>query len=305
MSLRLAVLLNASAGTIERHGCDRLIEQLTAAFDRHGVVATVVAVPCLELAEAARQARQAVLAGELDGVVVGGGDGTIRTVAAVLVESEVPLGIIPLGTLNHFARDAGLPLVPEQAVAVIAGAHTRRVDVGEVNGEIFINNSSMGVYPYLVLDRDRRRRLHGTSKWLALVPAVWRTLRNFPLRRLSISAAGWRRPSRTPLVFVGNNEYQVSAPKLGQRVRLDGGELCVYVAPRQSRLALFWLACRAVLGLLDRARELQMFKLPEVTIRSRRRRLLVACDGEVEILRQPLHYRTRPRALRIFAPPQA
>ena len=82
--------------------------------------------------------------GELDAVVVGGGDGSIRTVASVLVGTDVPLGIIPLGTLNHFAKDLRIPLIADRAVAVLASGKRRYVDVGEVNGEIFINNSSIG-----------------------------------------------------------------------------------------------------------------------------------------------------------------
>lgn len=302
MSLCLQVLLNPSAGAIERYGCEPLIAELTAAFARRGVAATVTPVGSAELHDAALAAWRAALAGEADAVVIGGGDGSIRTVAAVLAGSEVPLGVIPLGTLNHFARDAGLPLARDEAVAVIAGGHVRRVDVGDVNGRTFVNNSSIGLYPYLVLDRNRRRRLHGTAKWMALALAAWRTLRTLPLRRLSISAAGWHHPGRTPLVFIGNNEYQITGPRLGRRLRLDGGELCVYLARPQSRLGLIWLSVRAFFGFLDRVRDLECRRLAQLAIHSRRRRLLVACDGEVEMLQQPLHYRSRPGALCIFAP---
>jgi diacylglycerol kinase family enzyme len=97
-----------------------------------------------------------VVAGEIDAVVVGGGDGSIRTVASVLVGSDVPLGILPLGTLNRFAKDLRIPLFVDGAVAVIASREKSYVDVGELNGEIFINNSSIGIYPYLVVERERR-----------------------------------------------------------------------------------------------------------------------------------------------------
>src|ERR1700730_2858143 len=107
-----------------------------------------------ELCSAAKRVRQRVVAGELDAVVVGGGDGRIRTVASVLAGSDVPLGIIPLGTLNHFARDLRIPVFADRAIAVIASGEKRYVDVGEINGKIFINNSSIGIYPYLFLNES-------------------------------------------------------------------------------------------------------------------------------------------------------
>ena len=107
---------------------------------------------------------------------------------------------------------------------------------------------------------------------------------------------------RSPCVFIGNNEYCLTGRSTGTRERLDAGELCVYVAKRQSRIALFWLACRSLLGFLDQSRDLRAIKVPEVTITSRTSRLLVALDGEVAMLRPPLRYRARPNALRVFAP---
>ena len=76
-----------------------------------------------------------------DAVVAAGGDGTISTVAAGLVDTQVPLGVIPLGTFNHFARDIGVTPTLEQAVQIIAAGHVRRIDVGEVNSHVFINNA--------------------------------------------------------------------------------------------------------------------------------------------------------------------
>ena len=118
--------------------------------------------------------------GETDAIVVGGGDGSIRTLASVLAGTDVPLGVLPLGTLNHFAKDLGIPLQVEEAAAIIAAGRTRVVDLAEVNGETFINNSSIGIYPYMVIDRERRRARHKLAKWMAMVPAFFRMLRHFP-----------------------------------------------------------------------------------------------------------------------------
>jgi diacylglycerol kinase family enzyme len=278
---RVFVLLNKLAGAVGQ--ADEISpDALVSIFERHGMTVRLERLAGAELRI--------------------GGDGSIRTVATVLAGSGVRLGILPLGTLNHFARDAGIPLVLDHAVTTIAAGHARDVDLGEVNDHIFINNSSIGIYPYFVLDRERIRRKHGLAKWSARFFAAWRTLRYFPLRRLSVHAAGQVEPYRSPCVFVGNNEYRLAVPAFGSRERLDGGELCVYVAKQQSRLSLLWLTVRAFVGFLDPERDLRILKLAAADISSRRHRLLVAFDGEVGIIRSPLCYRTRPGALRVFAP---
>jgi diacylglycerol kinase family enzyme len=299
---RIAALLNASAGTIERKGVGAVRNELVAAFAAHGISASVELIPGAELRAAAERALRQVADRELDAIVVGGGDGTVRTVAAVLAGSGVALGILPLGTLNHFARDLGIPLAPDEAVAVIAAGAQRSVDLGEVNGTIFINNSSIGVYPYLVLERERRRHRLRISKWAAMILALPRFLRHLPVFRLTISAAGSIEPCRSPCVLVGNNEYRLTVPAFGRRERLDRGELCAYVAKAQSVLSLFVLACRCMLGAFDLRRDLRIIKADSADVSARRKRLLVAIDGEVETMRAPLHYRSRPGALRVFAP---
>jgi diacylglycerol kinase family enzyme len=301
--LRVAALLNQAAGTILCRDGNELGETLAAAFARHGIDAALQLLPGTALKAGAERALQEAKAQRLDAIVVGGGDGSIASVAGVLAETGVPLGILPLGTFNHFAKELDIPLTLEGAVAAIAAGHVRSVDLGEVNGEIFVNNSSIGVYPYLVLDRKRLREQHGMGKWPAMALAAWRTLRYFPIRRLSIRVGSFVEPYRSPCVFIGNNEYCLSGRVAGRRERLDAGELCVYVAKRQSRFSLIWLACRSILGMLDQSRDLRVVKVPSAKITSRTSRLLVALDGEVIVIRPPLHYRVRPNALRVFAPP--
>jgi diacylglycerol kinase family enzyme len=301
--LRIAALLNASAGTIERQGAATLRDVLASAFEQHGIVAALEFLPGSELRSAAERARQQVIDGKLNAIVVGGGDGSVRTVASVLAGSDIPLGIIPLGTLNHFARDLGISFIAERAVATIATGEQRAVDVGEVNDVIFVNNSSIGFYPYLVLERERRSRRKRLSKWIAMMLAMPRVLRNLPLFRLTILVEGNVEPCRSPCVLVGNNEYRITVLGFGTRERLDRGELCLYVAKTQGRLSMFWLACRCILGLVQQQRDLRIFKGATADISARRSRLLVAFDGEVATMRSPLHFKIRPRALRVFAPP--
>lgn len=298
----VVVLLNEAAGTIICQDGRSLGETITTGFSQYGIEATLEFLPGAELQERAERAVGNVGERQLDAIIVGGGDGSIASVARVVADTEVPIGILPLGTFNHFARDLGIPVRLEDAIDVIAAGQTRHVDLAEVNGEIFVNNSSIGIYPYLVVDRERLRQHHRLRKWTAMVLATWRTLRHFPLRRLHVRTGGQETLYRSPCLFVGNNEYSLVGMRAGKRARLDDGELCVYVAKRQSRWSLFWLACRSLAGFMDQERDLHMVKTPRVRITSRTSRLLVSLDGEVTILRSPLRYRVRPRALRVFAP---
>lgn len=296
----VVVLINGASGSVAGKD-DAVRDELGAAFSLHGITADLQFLPGDQLKAAAEAGRDRVLAGELDAVIVSGGDGTIRTIAEVLADSGVPLGVIPGGTFNHFAKDLRIPLRPDEAVAVIAAGQLHPVDAGEVNDKIFINNSSIGVYPYLVVDRERRRR-HGLPKLLAMAWAVFRAVRNIPVRRLSVTAEGWTERLRSPLVFVGNNEYNVSGRQAGTRDRMNDGKLSLLIARHQSVPRLMLLGLRAMLGMLNQSSDLRMTAVPSVTVASRRHRLLVAFDGEVERMSTPLHYKIRPNALCVFAP---
>jgi diacylglycerol kinase family enzyme len=300
--MRVAAIINADGGTVRRAGPEAERERVAAAFAQHGLEGEIVLARGQDVTREAARALDLATAGGLDAVAVGGGDGTIGAVAGLASGTGVPLGILPLGTLNHCAKELEIPLALDEAAAVIAAGTTRDIDVGEVNGRVFVNNSSVGVYPYMVLERDRRMRGEGWGKWPAMTLAFLRMLRRFPRRRLYISAEGWAEPCRTPLVFIGNNEYEFGLLGLGKRARLDGGELSLYVARHRHPLALLGLVFRATFGRLDEAKDFTQHRAAAAEIRSRASRLPVTIDGEVVRLRPPLHYRIRPRALRVLGP---
>src|SRR4051812_6063599 len=202
--MRVTAILNADGGTILSAGAAATRDALAAAFEKHGAAAEIALARGPEIALRAAQAIQRARRGEIDAVAVGGGDGTVGSVAGLAAGSGVPLGVVPLGTLNHFAKALGLPLDLDGAAAAIAAGAAREVDVGEVNGRVFINNSSVGVYPYMVAERDRRMAAEGRRKWAAMTLAFLRMVRRFPRRRLTVRVEGWTAPCRTPLLFVGN-----------------------------------------------------------------------------------------------------
>ncbi|HEX4631261.1 MAG TPA: diacylglycerol kinase family protein [Chthoniobacterales bacterium] len=236
-------------------------------------------------------------------IVAAGGDGTISTVAAALVGSDKILGVLPVGTLNHFAKDLHLPLDLENAVRTIAEGDTAAVDVAEVNGRVFINNSSLGLYPHIVSRREAQQQRLSRGKWTAFFWATIQALRRFPFLDLRIAFEGreifFR---RSAFLFVGNNQYETAGFNLGSRACVDAGNLGLYLTHRTGRLGLFRLAFHALFGRVDQAKDFDAFCVTEARIETRKRRLLVACDGEVELMETPLLYRSRPAALRVRVP---
>lgn len=246
-------------------------------------------------------ARRCVEAG-YSTIVAAGGDGTVSAVASELVDTPVALGVLPLGTLNHFAKDAGIPLSLEAAIENIVAGHTTLVDVGEVNGRIFVNNSSLGIYPAIVAERSELQR-RGMRKWLAFVHAVLKIARRAPHFHAGLHAGDrYDDADRTPFIFVGNNPYHASGLRIGERQRLDTGVLWACHAPDAGRTQLIGMALRALFG-RSAPGELKVLEAKELWVHTRRtRRVKVANDGELFSTASPLHYRIRPKALRVIVP---
>jgi diacylglycerol kinase family enzyme len=298
--LRLAVILNAGGGSVLAQDPRPALE---AAFARHGIEAEIQMVQGGALVETARDLlRQAGPGRRYDAVVAGGGDGSIGAVAGVMADSGVAFGVLPLGTLNHFAKDLGLPQEIDGAVEVIATRHTRMVDVAEVNGRVFVNNSSIGLYATMVADRDRQRERSGWGKWPAMLLAGARVLLRYPVRHLRVRTESWEKRYRTPLLFIGNNAYEVSLPRPGTRAVLDDGSLCMFVVRHGRPWGLLKVAVRALAGRLRAARDFESHTVRQVEIESHSAWMRVSVDGEVVPMRPPLRYAIRPGALRVFAP---
>lgn len=268
------------------------------ALARAEIDADVRTVAGGELADAAKDAA----ASPADAVVAGGGDGTISAVAGALAGSGKPLGILPLGTLNHFAKDNGIPLELADAVGTVAGGVETALDVGRVNGRVFVNNSSLGVYARALISRDVKRDQLGLSKWPAMAWAVWKVFRRSPLLRVQLATDEETRRLRTPLVFVGNNRYDLELFRVGTRTCLDEGVLSLYVATTASRWGMLKLGVRAALGRLEQSRDFDTRCVTSVRIETRRARVHVSLDGEVIPMDAPLEYDVWPGALRVLVP---
>jgi len=255
---------------------------------------------CGPSARPGRLAREAIASGGRI-LIAAGGDGTISAVAASLVGTEAVLGVLPAGTLNHFAKDMKIPLDLSDAIAVIQQGKIANVDIGEVNGHFFVNNSSLGLYPSMVFERNFQRRT-GRNKWLAMLSASVTVLHRFRRVRVRLSIDGEISLRKTPFVFVGNNDYQIEGLRAGTRTSLHEGHLSLYIAQSESRLRVIWFAILALCGKLRTAKDFEVFRLEELFIETRRRKLRISLDGEIVTVHTPLQYRVRPGALRVLVP---
>jgi len=289
--------MNAGSGSDEDK--DETKKQLVEVFRANNLDAHFsVAESGEQLLEIAKEAARS----DYQTIVAAGGDGTISAVAAAISESGKTLGVLALGTLNHFSKDLNIPAELEESIRTIAENNTAEIDIGEVNGQIFINNSSIGLYPQIVRRREQQQHRLGRGKWAAAFWAAIAVLRRYPFLLIKLKIDGKEFTRKTPFVFVGNNEYEMDSFNIGGRKCLDAGNLSVYVLHRTGRMGLARLALRSLFGVLRQAKDFETFCIDEITIETHHKKMLVAFDGEVKPMETPLRYSIRPNALRVIVP---
>lgn len=224
-----------------------------------------------DIPELARQA-------DADALGIAGGDGSLAPVAEVALERGLPFVCVPFGTRNHFARDVGLDRGdPIGALDAFVHREERLIDVGRVNGRLFLNNVSLGVYARLVRRREHHRR---RSDAFARLRAFAILAQN--REPLGITIDGQLIAAR--VVLVSNNAYKLDFFSLGERDRLDAGRLHLYIPTGVFRRA--WVE-----------REAERFQIGATA-----GRLEAAVDGEPEVLDAPIEFTIEPRALRVLLP---
>jgi diacylglycerol kinase family enzyme len=298
--MKILVILNSISGRGASREGESRAEEITAAFRAVDIDAQVESPEVTDFSAFMKQ----VEISHFDAVVAAGGDGTVGTVAGVLAGTSTPLGILPLGTLNHLAKDLKIPLDLKEAILTVAAGKTREIDVGEVNGHIFVNNSSIGLYPKAVLRRNQQIIRLGRGKWPAMLDASIRVFLRFPLVTLKLETPEGSMTRTTPFLFVGNNRYEMKLLHVGDRPSLERGELCTYLLKHAGRLALLRILLLGLLG-IKRENDFTFILSKEVQVQTRRRHITVSADGQLMTLQTPLHYRIRPKALRVFAPEPA
>jgi diacylglycerol kinase family enzyme len=294
----IPVLVNRAGGAAAAAG-DELEDQITAAFAAAGAAAEVQLVTADRMADAVRKA-----AATARRIVVGGGDGTMSCVAQALADHpDIELALLPLGTLNHLARDLGISSVLEEAAALAVTGTATPVDVATVNDQRFVNNASVGLYPFMVRRRDDARARTGLPKWLATLPAAGAALSRLPHHRLRIDMGEGVQPLITSLLFIGNNLYALEAGSVGTRESLADSLLSIFAVAHRTRLGLIWFALRTLFGRADRNADfVAIGESPSLTVHSPGRSIEIALDGEVRRLRSPLKFAVDAGALKIVVP---
>ncbi len=239
----------------------------------------------------------------IDAIAAAGGDGTVSAVANCLISShsDLPLAVLPAGTLNHFAKDLKLPLDLKASAEVISKGKITKIDAGEVNGKIFINNSSIGFYPKVVKKRLQNQKLGG-SKWTAMGNAILNAFNKFPLLEVIVESEEEKINCKTPFVFIGNNEYYFDILNLGTRDKLDQGYLSLYYPSSSDKYSMFRFAFLALINKLHQPKDFSIVFTKEASLNINKSRIEAALDGELFTFTPPLKYKIIPKCLNVIVP---
>lgn len=295
--MRIVLVANAASGSF-RDGLtpDVIRERLATA----GLDLAPEPDPDLPLPERLRRAARTE---GVAAVAVAGGDGTLNCAAGILAGTGVALAVLPLGTMNLLAKDLGLPLDLDGAIAGLRMGKPRAVDLGEVNGEVFLINSVIGMPARVARHREllRGRRI-GPLGLMRLMLATLRHLGPYPRLRATVSVGGARERLALRMLCVVNNDYAEGFGKILERDRVDGGGLTLYIARRLPPWRLARLALGFAAGHWRAVPGLERHEGVGLAISAGRRALRVMNDGELRLIASPLRYRLRPRALTVLVP---
>lgn len=291
----IGIILNAGSGPLQTTPAQ--LEPILRVHDIDAVILTP------QKDTSADDLARSLLDQGLTTIVAAGGDGTVSAVASVLTGTRACLGILPLGTFNHLAKDLRIPLSLDAAVANLRSGTPTAIDVARVNGRPFLNNISIGVYPAFVEARGDARRLPKPLRILKRVWASFRVLTHLPQLWVHIDFDGRRLSRLTPAILVGNNAYRLDSPGAGTRSSLTDGRLSLVITRRRGPRGLLMQALRASLGRLRGSHDLDEHRAREITIRTTFRSIKVGIDGEIVRMHTPLHCSIHPAALRVIVPP--
>ncbi len=238
-------------------------------------------------------------------VVAAGGDGTLNAVAQAAFEADAAFGAVPLGTFNYFARENGIPLEPAAAAKLVAEGAVRPVQVGLVNGRVFLVNASLGLYPMLLEEREAFKRQYGRRRWVALMAALWTLLsRTHPRILVRITTGGEAREVRASTIFVGNNPLQLAHLGISEAQAVEDGQLAAIRVRPANSWGMIKILFHGAVGRLGAADGVDAFAFREMEVAPARpaRRpifLKVATDGESVRLKLPIVFRVAPRPLKL------
>ena len=235
-------------------------------------------------------------------VVAAGGDGTLNAVASKLMGTDIPMGILPLGTFNYVARVLNIPLDLLDAAKAIGEGQPRSVHVAQLNQHIYLNNASLGLYPLFIQKREQFNKHFGRFPLHAYTSALDVLIRDRKDLKLEVEVDGQRYPVKTPLIFFGNNQLQLAEMKLRIAEPAEAGKVAGVVVAKSDKRTLFKTLWQLIKGNLDQASDVYSFAADEVIVHSKRNKLTVAVDGEIVTMTPPLKITVRKHALNIMVP---
>ncbi|WP_240498723.1 diacylglycerol/lipid kinase family protein [Thauera propionica] len=294
-------MINAGAGALDLEAKQTVIRRALAEYGRKGEL-----LAC-EPADLGRVATEAAAAAAARGtsVVAVGGDGSLNTVAQAAHAAGCPMGVIPYGTFNYFARTHGIATEPDAAARQLMNASPMPVQVGAINDRIFLVNASLGAYPELLQDREAWKARFGRSRWVAFVAACATLLRAQRRLRLHIETATTVRDVQTLTLFVGNNRLQLQQVGVDPEDTLDGtpgdGSMAALMLRPIGTMSMLGLMLRGAMGRLGDAAGVETFEFRHMVVRprlaTRRKVFVVAFDGEVTRMRAPIDIRVLGKPL--------
>lgn len=296
------IVLNTGSGRDDAHNVQSIIQRvLDAAGRRYELM-------CVDdgrrLPAIAQQAVER--AREQQGVVVAaGGDGTLSAVAQEVLGSGLPFGILPQGTFNYFGRTYGIAQDTEVATQVLLQAQPQPVQVGLVNGRLFLINASLGLYPQLLEDREAYKQRYGRSRWVAMWSALVTLARAHRQLTLELEHGGQVQTLRTPTIVVGNNALQLEQIGIEEVSALSQDQLVAMGTKPIGTFGMYGLVLRGLLSRLGDADHVFSFGFNRLVVRVKRskRRIKVALDGEIQWLDTPLEFRVSEQPLQLLVPP--
>jgi len=285
------VLLNARAGTLFDIGTRRLVGQIESVLQPHCERLELRLLSPRELPRAIADAA----VGPHDTVIVGGGDGSVSAAAAAFAGSKV-LGVLPFGTMNLLARDLGMPTDPQAAVAALATAVPRRLDLAEINGRPFHTLSGLGFFSHMARAREEVRG-HPLGRLAAVLLAWLRALRRTAPFSIDIAVDGKRERVTALAALVTNNRFASD----WRRPRLDEGVLEMHIVEDQGTLTKLKASAALLTGAWREELAIRHIVARDITIASARRHTHASTDGELLRERLPLRYRVLPAGLTVLS----
>lgn len=233
--------------------------------------------------------------------LIGGGDGTVRTAAQILVNSPLPLVILPLGTFNVLAKALNYPNDIDELFNIIKNKKTKQIDVAAVNGIVFMNHAWLGFYYYIMKMREKHKNMLGKSRLLkALFNAFW-MFKRLPIYEFKIKVENEIKFYRTCLIFISNNESSGQFFNFGERPMLATGLLYVSILKCYTRWQLFVCMLSILFTPFKNSRYIKVFTVDELVISSVNKQVNIVLDGELIQLENPLNLINHKNKLNVIA----